>query len=332
MATFTIYQLHFSSPLHVSDRHEMADVSMKTIQSDTLMAALFNCLAKTEPNLPPDGDMGFIASSLFPFYQKDAESKPIFFFPMPMIVSSKDIVDPGMAKKIKKVKWIEFRLLSKMLSGNSDIWGKNGSNIHGSYLTDLPLPKDGQDGDDFIISHVMQRVKIGDRTGIEDALPYFVDRIMFKDFSGLFFLVKGDSALADKSMAVLAEDGIGTDRNVGFGAFTFSKGEITVNYPENTDHMISLSMLIPKSKRELQDLLDSEKVAYDFERRGGWITSFPHNTLRKNAVYAFTPGSVFKNTGYEVVGKICDLKPSCIDGPAHPVWRDGRSIMIPINI
>ena len=333
MATFTIYQLHFTSPLHISDRHEAADVSMKTVQSDTLMAALFSCLAKTEMELPPDGDLGFVVSSMFPFYQKDAGSKPSFFFPMPRTMGYFDISDPSMAKKIKKVKWVEQNLFSKILFGNNHVFGLGDldcSYVHGAYLTEHRMSEDEIDNNDFVVSHVMQRVKIDDRTGQEDALPYFVDRVMFKDYSGLFFLVSGNTSLADKAMAVLAEEGIGTDRNVGFGAFTFTKSEMTIDYPEEGDHLMSLSMLIPNSEKELKDILESDRVAYDFERRGGWITSFPHNTLRKNAIYAFLPGSVFKNTGDEILGKITALRPSCLTSPNHPVWRDGRSIMIPI--
>ena len=331
MATFTIYQLHFNSPLHIADRHEAADVSLKTVQSDTLMAALFSCLAKTGKDMPANGDLGFVASSLFPFYQKDAGSNPVFFLPLPMSAEQASIKDPSMAKRIKKVKWASSNLYSRILAGESNVYGTTEddfSYVHGAYLTNMEMP---DENDDFIVSSVMQRVKIEDRTGRENALPYFVDRVFFKDFSGLYFLVAGDTEMADKAVALLSEEGLGTDRNVGFGGFSYSKGQIDIETPENTGHQVSLSVLIPESQEVLQEMLGSEAVAYDFERRGGWITSFPYNTLRKDAVYAFLPGSVFKSTDKSVMGKIVDLAPSGINGMAHPVWRDGRAIMLPIR-
>ena len=331
MATFTIYQLHFNSPLHVADRHEAADISLKTIQSDTLMAALFSCLAKTETKLPTNGDLGFVASSLFPYYQKFTDSKPAFFLPLPMVAEQPHIKDSSMAKKIKKLRWASIDIFSRILAGERDVYGtaeNDFSYVHGAYLTNLEMPNDN---DDFIVSSVMQRVKIEDRTGQEDSLPYFVDRVFFKDFSGLYFLVIGDTSITDKAMALLAEEGLGTDRNVGFGAFSYSKGQINIEIPETSEHQIALSVLIPESENVLKEMLDSDAVAFDFERRGGWITSFPHNTLRKNAIYTFLPGSVFKSLGKSIMGKIVDLAPSGTNGMTHPVWRDGRAIMLPIR-
>lgn len=331
MATFTIYQLHFNSPLHVADKHEAADVSLKTVQSDTLMAALFSCLAKTGIDLPDNGNLGFITSSLFPYYQKDADSNPVYFLPLPMMVEQSLTKNPSMAKRIKKVRWASSNLYGRILAGESNVYGKTEgdfSYVHGLYLADKEML---EDGDDFITSNVMQRVKIENRTGQEDALPYFVDRVLFKDHSGLYFLVTGDTSMADKAIALLADEGIGTDRNVGFGSFTYTKGQIIIDTPETTSHQVALSMLIPESEQELQEMLDSKAVAYDFERRGGWITTYPHNTLRKNAVYAFLPGSVFKSSGKDTMGRIVDLAPSEINGMNHPVWRDGRAIMLPIR-
>ena len=334
MATFKIYKLRFTSPLHIGDKHDAPDVSMRTIQSDTLQAALFSCLAKTGERLPDNGDMGFVTSSLFPYYQKTADSNPTFFLPMPFQTRPIHPTDNSLAKKVKKVKWVSSDLYGKLLAGDDHIFGeKEGdySYLQGSYLTTGKLPKDEHGSFDFIISSVAQRVTIGDRTGRDDAKPYYVDRVLFKDFSGLYFLVAGDTSLADKAMAILANEGIGTDRNVGFGFFSYSTEEIRIETPEKAEHQVALSLLIPASEGELHAMLDSEDVAYDFDRRGGWITSFSSNTLRKNAIYAFLPGSVFKDIGKDIQGKIVDLKPAIDFGPSHPIWRDGRSIMLPIK-
>ena len=54
MATYKIYKLHFTAPLHIGDQHEEEGISLKTIHSDTIYAALMSCLAKTGFEIPAD--------------------------------------------------------------------------------------------------------------------------------------------------------------------------------------------------------------------------------------------------------------------------------------
>ena len=154
---------------------------------------------------------------------------------------------------------------------------------------------------------------------------------------GLYFLAVGDTHLLDKALGIIATEGLGTDRNVGFGFFDFTTDSITLNLPDQADYQVSLSLLIPESKEQLLSLTDSDHVAYDFIRRGGWITTYPHNTLRKNAIYAFLPGSVFRKEattlGDAVLGRIVNLRPGVGElAPSHPIWRSGKSIMLPLII
>ena len=102
MATFKIYKLHFTAPLHIGDQHADDGSSLKTIHSDTLYAALTACLAMAGNTIPEDGDLGFTTSSLFPYFQKDADSKPVYFLPMPMMVRMPELEDFSNAKKVKK--------------------------------------------------------------------------------------------------------------------------------------------------------------------------------------------------------------------------------------
>ena len=107
-----------------------------------------------------------------------------------------------------------------------------------------------------------------------------------------------------------------------------------IDVPEDAAYQVVLSMLIPETKEQLDDLVNGDKVAYDFTRRGGWITTPPYSTLRKNAIYAFLPGSVFCRTNDEyTMGRIANLRPEGEIGGLvvnHPIWRNGKSIMLPI--
>lgn len=335
---FKIYRLHFTAPLHISDQRDDASISQKTIHSDTLHAALISCRAKVGLSVPKDGDLGCVISDLFPYYQQGANSEPIYFLPMPLQSTLPQLADPADAKKVKKVQWADASLYSKLLQGEKFFSGKREdlNHIQGLYLTDKTLPKDASASTDFVKSEVIQRVKIEDRTGKKPAMPYYVDRITFKDYSGLYFLALGDTTLLDEALPILEMEGIGTDRYVGYGFFEVIKDEVgmAIDVPESTDYQVALSMFIPETKEQLNELLNNDKVAYDFTRRGGWITTPPYSTLRKNAIYAFLPGSVFcRTTDQYTIGRIANLKPEGkIDGQIvdHPIWRNGKSIMLPI--
>ena len=338
MATFKIYKLHFTAPLHISDQHEDLGSSHKMIHSDTLYAALMSCLAKQGERLPEDGNLGFTLSSLFPYFQKDKGSTPIYFLPIPMQAKQAELPDVSVAKKVKKVQWVDSSLYSLVLLGESlfDRTDKYLPNIQGSYLTTYELPEDVNGSKEFVCSEVSQRVTLKSRTGEEDAKPFYVDKILFRYHAGLFFLTEGDTTLLDKALQLLSLEGIGTDRNVGYGSFEYSVDTLSIDMPNSANHQLSLSLFIPESKEQLVALLNSEQVAYDFVRRGGWITTYPYMTLRKNAIYGFLPGSVFRkdeNKSATVMGKIVNLKPDTAEVEiAHPVWRNGKAIMLPIFI
>lgn len=338
MATFKIYKLHFTAPLHISDQHEDLGNSQKVIQSDTLYAALMSCLAKNGEIMPEDGELGFTVSSLFPYFQKDKESTPVYFLPIPMQSRQAELADVTKSKTVKKVQWIDSNLYSSVLSGESLFDGTDSyiPYIQGSYLTTYELPEDINGSKEFVRSEVSQRVTLVSRTGEEDAKPFYVDKVLFRYDAGLYFIAEGNTALLEKALHLLSMEGVGTDRNVGYGFFEYTADSLSIDLPENANHQLSLSLFIPESKEQLGMLLDSECVAYDFVRRGGWITTYPYMTLRKNAIYGFVPGSVFhKDEGKAatVIGKIVDLKPETVDVEiTHHIWRNGKAIMLPIKL
>lgn len=334
MATkkFKTYKLHFTSPLHLGDARDDYSVSLQTIASDTMYAALISCLAKLGEKIPENGDLGCTISSLFPFYQKNAASNTVYFFPKPLkqtLPTSEAAIKER--KKVKKVVWLDAKYFSKALNGEQLFDDDTIEKLDkGVYLTEETIDKD------FITSQVSPRVTVS-RDGQEDAKPFYMDRIMFKDYSGLYFVVDGDTTLLDKAIALLQSEGIGTDRNVGNGYFEYETNEVEITMPEESDCSIILSSYIPESQEQLSEMLGSEKIAYDFQRRGGWITTPPHNTLRKKYVYAFTAGSVFasKCNGIEQKGLVgVDLNPTInwSQEVEHPIWRCGRALFLPIKL
>lgn len=332
MAKFNIYKLHFTTPVHLGDNREDYGISLETIQSDTLYAALISCLAKIGATIPENGDLGCNISSLFPFYQADSKSKPVYFFPRPLKWEPPRFEKVKDAKKVKKTAWLDREYFELALKGDLNFENESIENhIQGRYLTRAKINAD------FIVSQITPRVTIS-RTGKEDAVPFYMDRIHFQDKSGLYFLAQGNTELLERALNLLQHEGIGTDRNVGNGYFFIEKDTLELKTPSNSTAAFSLAIYIPESEEQIIEMTDGANVAYDFTRRGGWITTPPHNTIRKNVVYAFTPASVFNLTLTEpvVMGKIVDLNPNInfenVSKIEHPIWRNGKSIFLPIKI
>lgn len=327
--SFTIYKLHFTSPLHIGDARDDYSVSLKTIASDTMYAALTSCLAKLGRKIPDKGDLGCVISNLFPFYQKERNSEAILFFPKPLKQTLPILKDLTAAKSIKKVDWLDKYYFEKILNGGQ-LFAEEADikNINGHYLINT---QDEFFDDNFVCSQVSSRVKVS-RSGQEDAVPFYMDRILFKGYSGLYFIVEGDTSNIRPALDLLQTEGIGTDRNVGNGYFEYEEDTLVLNLPDSGNYSISLSSFIPESKEQLTELLNGDKVAYDFVRRGGWITTFPHNTIRKNVVYVFTAASIFAKQNPDVfaLGRIVDLNPGL--DIEHPVWRCGKALFIPVKL
>lgn len=314
---FAAYLLHFPGPLHISNTRDDYGVSLHTISSDTLYAALTATLAKMGKDIPANGDLGCVVSGAFPYYQADATAIPTLFFPKPMAYTI-PTTDNTQIKKMKNVAWLDKYYLEQVLNGQKLSEADVQLHVNGSYLTN-------QSFEPFIDSQVNARVTVS-RSG-EEAKPFYMDEVYFKRHSGLFFLAEGDTSLIDEVLPLLAQEGVGTDRNVGHGYFEYKKEQLEIQVPDSTDMGLILSTFIPEDKLQLEQALDNQQVAYELVRRGGWITSAPYNTLRKNAIYAFAAGSVLSgNLG----GKIVDLAPEGLIN--HPVWRCGKTIVLPIKL
>lgn len=303
---FTVYRLHFTSPLHIGDVREDYGISLKTLSSDTLYAALTATLAKMGEKLPDDGDLGCVISSLFPYRKDTRDADPTYYFPKPLGVKYPKDLKPEDFKKAKKMQWLDLQQFEKALNGQ---------------------PVTVCNNPDFIKSEVSERVSVS-RDYSEDSKPFYMDRVYFEGESGLFFMAEGDTAAIDKALPLLAMEGIGTDRNVGNGFFEYEKGTLFIAVPHDEEYGISLSTFIPESKEQLTSLL-SNHSSYELQRRGGWITTLPYNAIRKNVIYAFSAGSVFSSI-QSGAGKIVDLAPQGL--VKHPIWRCGKTLVLPIKM
>ena len=256
MTKFKIYKLRFTTPLHIGDERADYGTSLQTIHSDTLYAAMTAVLAKIGMEIPDDGDLGFTISSLFPFYEKEDEKakdiKPVYFLPKLKLqpIPPKELQNE--AKKIKKIEWLDIEFFSKMINGEPLFDDKfKLSWLNGKYLSSKKIDKD------FITKEVNPRVQVS-RDFSKDAEPFYMERLYFKEKSGMYFIAVGDTSRIDLALKILKDEGIGTDRTIGNGFFEFETDEIELQLPKG-NRIANLSLFIPENQTQLDELLDELK-------------------------------------------------------------------------
>ncbi len=334
--TLTTYRLYFQTPLHIGDRRpDDYGRSEDFIRSDVLQAAVLATWAKTGRPLPPDGDTGFTISSLFPFSETD-KGEVSYFFPRikTRLPLSEALLERRLefAKQLKKLRWLDQTHFEKQL--HQEPIEDEG------FLAGPPRLLERQ---------TLQRVTVPRdweawRKGGEDPAErntFYTERLLFQPSAGLYFLVQFHDDAQEKALQeafdLLQYEGLGTDRSVGNGQFTYQTDRLTLRVPEAAGYRTNLSLLCPDPKT-LDRLLGrqngqiDEKITFELIRRGGWITLPAYQGLRKKNINMFAEGSVFRGDDPIAGRPGIDLTPDILaDTPGFRIWRCGRSLMLPVK-
>lgn len=326
MNIFRIVKLKFTSPLHLGKGvGDAYDTSERLLHSDTLSGAVVSTLLLTNPAADaPEFMAKYRISSAFPYMGTS------FFLPKPAVRSSiriDDSDDYGQKKKVKKIEYIESSLWQDLVKGNELNISSGMLSKNGKFLFCDKAPKELPYTD-----LVQQRVLVPRAGG--DSKPYYLERRYFHEDAGLYFFLNTDAETADQILAllnILGDTGLGTDKSVGNGQFECGLSELELNLPEDTGKSMLLSLACPLKEETDSDML--RKSSYQLVQRGGFISGtsrdeFRH--LRKKSIYMFTEGSVISRGKLE--GKIENLRPEWNDHLLHPVWRDGRAFVVPVNL
>lgn len=329
MLPFDMVKLHFSGPLHLgSGKGEALDKPASVLLNDTLKGALFAKAIQVQADLDVSFFHAFHLSAAIPFY------KDKLFFPKPMArlpFTFKDVDgESRQSKLLKRITYVEQPLFEKVLAGEPTL-------LEPWQLSKGFLWADNSELPQLWQHDVQQRVRIPADRSTEDPKPFYIDRLYFAEHSGLCVLVSWNDAsfkpLVETAFQLLGEDGIGTDRNVGNGHFTAEWSEVPVGIkaPDNGTDRLLLGIWLPDTSRVTDfDFLD--KSAYQLVTRGGYIAGASNEVvrhLRKRSVRMFDVGSVIHRQTID--GNIIDLAPET-NMIAHPVWRDGTTISLPIKI
>lgn len=325
---FKIYRLHFISPLHISNIRGDYHSSEQIVHSDVMHAAFMQAWAIVGKKEWISDKPEFTISSLFP-YTKSQERNFLYFFRKPYeynrgIKISNAEERPGDAKKFKKVVYFDQDYFEKALNGK---YSAHVSDVKGLFLSNAVFDPN------FITQGIIPRIR-WHRNEHEDAEPFYMEQLFFKEGSGLFFMLNGNEESQNRvevALRYLSESGIGTDRSIGYGLFEFESDTISLNIPDKASYCTNLSLFCPETSESLNQMMKG-KFGYDFIMRGGWIGE-PNNTYRKKSVYMFNVGSVFYKevTGTTAFGKTVDLKPENTPQPVNnPIFRVGKAMFLPI--
>jgi len=341
-----LLRFHFSAPVHFGMSRIEYDRSESILHSDTLYAAIqqaWSMLGKPEWI---DEEPDFALSSLFPFYRKKADETAVYFFPCLAGSGQPNSTQPELSKIVRGLRFVDQTAFEQLLhDGHLSVSDR--ANLLGEYYRSQPnVPEEV-----FMEKQVFARNRVPrfqEAGGATETEIYYLERVFFKDNSGLFCLFEGSEVAFNRVVAalrLLEDEGLGTDRHVGNGQFNLEiEDNFTIKLPENAKYCLNLSLFCPPDPETISTMLSEGDtcVAYNLIKRGGWITNEPFLTYRKDSIYMFREGSVFvrpnteASNGIFIKGITHNLSPSSLELPEkrdvlHPIYRSGKSIFLPFN-
>ncbi len=367
MTTLKPYHLSFSSGLHVGGDGVDLEETRVTIPSDTLFAAamdawrrlgrdpgLFVAPFVSEPPAPP-----FLLTSTFPF------AGDVRFFPVPVDLARhfRPETVKTRAKDIKRIRYVSESLFRNILAGEAlDAWlfpadeftePTQGIALQGGLLWMTvdeieQLPPAMQRGKGR--RHALRNLSLWVTTRVPrvtvDRLSsapniFYVGRTQFAAGCGLWF---GMSWLDEQRpiedttyraawshiLDTLAEDGLGGERSVGYGTFSWEMRE-PVHLPEAAagSAALLLSRYHPRAD-EIGRVLQDERTAYRLTSVAGWLRTPDGAAQRRRRIYMLDVGSVILWPG-SPAGDVVDVRPvyRAEEGMlSHPVYRYGMAMAV----
>jgi CRISPR-associated protein Csm4 len=148
------------------------------------------------------------------------------------------------------------------------------------------------------------------------------------------FIDESSRGAVEAALALLGDEGIGGDRSSGYGGFEIE--EVRENFAQDFADLgdgarLSLSLLCPARDEIEAGLLDAP-AEYTIASRGGWTTSPGAAAMRRRPVNMLVEGSIIRDLGRRIYG----ASPMVLEGgdgagTAHPVFRPGCAVTIPIK-
>lgn len=329
MSHVFIYKLKPKATFHLGVAGVGIEATESIIHSDTLFSAIVSAwchlgevddngkIPILEPFIQPDGNTPFYLSSAFPY------AGDMLLLPCPRIKLVED-------KNTKKIEFISVEALQEVIQGRLD----EKAVIQGGQIM-ITCAEYKRLACDFAWkSNKEERLwKSGRKTRTprvtidritSQTQIYFCGRVSFEQNCGLYFWVdvrdeKYKNHL-DSAIDFLSDEGLGGERSIGHGQFTFhcEMAELpTFSNPNPSQtKYLTLALYHPTEDEVCRDeILDG--AAYKLMERGGWIYSPDGRSKRRKRIKMLREGALFNKP---IVGDIVSVEPS--DFP-HPVYRYG---------
>lgn len=324
-----VVKLTFTTPVHLSRDIRQAEQTRDFISGDTLFSALFSCGIQLgisgEELLESFSECRF--SSAFP-YCGNSLFFPRPFCKLPAIQGMEN--DPALGKKIKKIQFLDTPTFERLLNGELKSISPADISPGGKFISmksDFP---------EFTKS-LHERVSLDPDTF--ESVPFSLENLHLHPDSGLFFMISTSGEdIPDvilQSLRYLADQGIGSDRNVGYGKFEIdSISGLSLKTPAHPSHYLSLAPVFPSELMEQEMNNPQMNSAWKFKMSEGYISSPGDEAwlgLKRKQFLMLTEGTVLFSPDEQPVGLLRDVKPD-YPGEIHPVWRDGRGFWLPIKI
>lgn len=331
MGTYTVYRLTFRTQLHLgrtSGPAQQGNLGLEKTETYIPADTLFSAICQTWAMFYGAGDLTaflkhytadsgvlpFTLTSAFPF------AHGVYLFPKPLTWTTP-------SKKSKHVQFVSQSVFQDILSGNLPEFCEN-QLINGEKVWASPEEKEQLKtsmGDELLVwkTSTRPRVRVGSQTA--ESNIWHIETVQFNTNCGLWFAVHFDSAQTQQKietlLQVLGDNGIGGERNAGYGLFDFTKATLEMPTAEAGTHFVTLSPICPKTPAELKRLLTGN-IAYTLNPLKGWVAD-----TRRKQVSMFAEGSVLNATEKQV-GRLIDLKQ---DNFSHPVYRYGYAWQVGIK-
>jgi len=349
-----IYKLTFNNGFHLGAYGIGTESVRPTIPADTLFSALFSTWIRLSGDPDPwttafphtsngnytPGDPPFLLTSAFPY------ANGTLFFPRPLTASLPELKQDHRKDKKdwKKVKFIVEPLFWRLIHNEdtSGIWPRDWKAKKRQLLQNgavlISPTAVGKIPSKLWTVEKIPRVTL-DRTNLTSNL-YTVGRTSFAPSCGLWFGVNwrhpdracGNTTFSEAFKQALAElsiSGLGGDRNVGQGMFSYEMlDEITLPEPSPQSPAVLLSRYHPRAD-EIPGVLRTAE-AYKLEALRGWGSS-PHGQFRRRQVQLVLEGSVLSPVSTDPLGELIDISPLTPSGEGlidHPVWRYGVAFLV----
>lgn len=317
--------------LGVGRTADLSDVE-ELPRSDTIGAALASLWASVARGSTPEDlarRVPFAVSSALPAVR--APRGPVILLPMPAgVVPERLLGEEGeRARALRKARFVAPGVLRALLRGEDVAW----TSVPGGCVVEQEIAGDFPDGLWARESRLRLTVdRLGD--GPIEGLLYDFGAVRFREGARLALVAAfADPAVRptfEAALRLLGDEGVGADRSAGYGRFEVEE-TVPFEIELGEGFALSLSLLSP-TREEIESGLLEAPASYALAIRGGWVTSRGAMALRRRAVRMLTEGSVVRAASGRLLGRWpAVLEPHPELGLAHPVYRPGAAVTVPIS-